>query len=153
VSEIKFELTGWKAILVLIAVVILTGFRFLSFQDKIGDEKLIQNLKQQILSDYLPQDVDRLKQAVESGDHTRISQAAATVTGTEINIESVQMSAPLVDFSTSKDVVVKVVYSLRNGSEVQNRKTLYLLYNHGAVENTWSYCCQTSALSYYLNFQ
>ena len=49
--------------------------------------------------------------------------------------------------------MVKVVYSLAEGSKTRDRKTLYFLYRHGAIGNTWSYQYETSAMRYYLNFK
>jgi hypothetical protein len=64
----------------------------------------------------------------------------------------VKVSAPLLDFSSPRDVVVKVVYSLSDGDRRRDRKTLYYLYRHG-LGNTWSYQYETTSIAYYLNFK
>ncbi|MGA1843334.1 MAG: hypothetical protein ACMUIS_02090 [bacterium] len=78
---------------------------------------------------------------------------AESVTGAKPMIESVQISSPLLDFSTPMDVVVKVVYSLAEGPKTRDRKTVYYLYRHGTIGNTWSYQYETTAVRYYLNFK
>ena len=150
--QVNFKSKGWLAVLALVVLAVFVGFRFMTFQDKSDDQNLVRNLETQILCDYLPRETDRLKEAVDSGDRDRISKVADSVTGAKPKIESVQISSPLLDFSTSREVVVKVVYSLAQGAQTRDRKTLYFLYRYGAMGNTWSCQYQTSAMSYYLNF-
>ena len=75
-----------------------------------------------------------------------------SVTTAKLNVESVQASSPLFNFSTSKDVVVKVTYSLDDASGTRDRKTKYYLFKHGSVGNSWSYKYESNVVSYYLNF-
>ncbi len=152
-SQANIKLSGWQAVLALVVLAVLVGVRFMTFQDKTDDRELMQNLETQIISDYLPKETERLRVAVDSGDRDRISKVADSVTGAKPKIESVQISSPLLDFSTPKDVVVKVVYSLAEGSKSRDRKTLYFLYRHGAIGNTWSYQYETTSMRYYLNFK
>jgi hypothetical protein len=149
----NIKLGGWQAALAILVLVVLAGLRFMAFQDKTNDGKLMDSLKTQIVSDYLPSETAKLQEATNSGDSNRISEVAESVTGAKPKIESVKISAPLFGFSTSGDVLVKVVYSLSEGSKSRDRKTLYLLYSHGAIGNTWSYKHKTTALKYYLNFK
>ena len=152
-SQVNIKLKGWQAVLALIVLIGLAAVRFVTFQDKTDDNDLMRSLETQIMSDYLPKETARLREAVDSGDQSRISQVAESVTGARPQIESVQVSAPLLDLSTPKDVVVKVVYSLAEGSKTRDRKTLYFLYRYGAIGNTWSYQHETTAMRYYLNFK
>ncbi len=149
----NIKLGGWQAVVAIIVLVVLAGIRFVTFQDKMNDRNLMESLKIQIVSDYLPAEAAKLQEATNSGDSDRISEAAESVTGTQPKIESVKISAPLLNFSTSGDVVVKVTYYLSEGSKSRDRKTLYLLYSHGSVGNTWSYRHKTTAVKYYLNFK
>jgi len=152
-SQLNINLKGWQAISALLVLAGLAGVRFMTFQDKKNDTDLIRSLETQIRSDYMPKETARLQAAMDSGDRNKITEAAEAVTGTKPKIESVQISSPLLDFSTSSDVVVKVVYYLTEGSKIRDRKTLYLLYQHGAIGNTWHYQHKTTAISYYLNFK
>ncbi|MGA1796560.1 MAG: hypothetical protein ACMUIL_11950 [bacterium] len=147
------KLKGWQAAVVLAVLVGLVGIRFMTFQDKTDDENLMRDLEMQLKSDYLPEETERLRAAVDSGDMDRISKVAESVTGAKPKIESVQISSPLLDFSTPRDVVVRVVYSLAEGTRTRDRKMLYFLYSHGSIGNTWSYQYETTAVRYYLNFK
>lgn len=149
----NIKLGGWQAAVAIVVLVVLAGIRFVTFQDKMNDRNLMESLKTQIVSDYLPAETARLQAAANSGDSNRISEVAESVTGAQPKIESVKISGPLPGFSTSEDVVVKVTYYLSEGSKSRDRKTLYLLYRHGSVGNTWSYRHKTTALKYYLNFK
>ena len=75
-----------------------------------------------------------------------------SITSTKINIESVQTSFPLFDFTTRKEVVVKDRYSLDDADGNRKKRTNYYLFDHGSLGNVWSYKWDTSALKYYLNF-
>ena len=152
-SQVNIKLKGWQAGLALVVLLGLVAVRFKTFQDKMNDNDLMRSLETQIVSDYLPKETARLREAVDSGDTSRISQVAGSVTGARPKIESVQISSPLLDFSIPKEVVVKVVYSLADGSKTRDRKTLYFLYRYGAIGNTWSYQHETTAMRYYLNFK
>ncbi len=152
-SQANIKLKGWQAVLALIVLVGLGGVRFVTFQDKTDDKNLMRNLETQIKCDYMPKETAKMQAAVDSGNRNKISEAALSVTTAKPKIDSVQISAPLLDFSTSKDVVVKVVYSMTEGSKTRDRETLYFLYRHNALGNTWSYQYKTTAISYYLNFK
>lgn len=152
-SEVNITLKGWKSVLALVVVIGLAGFRFMTFQDRTADNNLMRDLEIQILSDCIPKESARLQAAMDSGETDRISETTQSFIGAKPKIESVQISSPLLVFSTSQDVVVKVVYSLSEGSLTRDRKTLYYLYRHGAIGNTWSLRHKTTALNYYLNFK
>jgi hypothetical protein len=149
----NIKLGGWQAVVAIVVVIIIAGIRFVTFQDKINDRNLMDTLKTQIVSDYLPAETAKLQEATNSGDSNRISEVAESVTRAQPKIESVKISSPLFSFSSSGDVVVRVVYSLAEGSKTRDRKTLYLLYSYGAVGNTWSFKHKTTTLKYYLNFK
>ena len=151
-AEMTIKLQGWHAILAIVLIAGLMGARLMTFQDQLGNAKLMDNLQKQIASDYLPQQAARLQAAMDSGDQQNLSKAARSVTSTDANIESVEISAPLLKFSSPEDVVVKVVYALTQGATVGKSRTLYFLYSYSAVGNVWIYQHQTTASRYYLNF-
>jgi hypothetical protein len=104
------------------------------------------------MSDYYPGEAERLKAVMESGNVSEIGEVAKSITTAKLNIESVQASYALFDFSSSKDVIIKVKYKLDDSSGARNQKTLYYRFKHGSVFNNWQYRYESSALSYYLNF-
>jgi hypothetical protein len=151
-SELKVEFKGWQAIIVIVVLIGGVGARFMTLNDKKDDKALMKALEVQLMSDYYPDMTDKLKAAVDSGDTDEISNAAESVTTTRVSIDSVEASYPLLDFSTPKDVVVKVTYSLNDASGIYQTKTIYYLFRYGGLLNIWQYQYQTNAIKYYLNF-
>ena len=79
--QANVALKGWQAVLALVVLAGVVAVRVLTFRDKTADENLMRNLETQIMSDYLPQETERLRAAVESGDRARISEVAGSVHG------------------------------------------------------------------------
>lgn len=152
-AQLNIHLKGWYAALAVFVIIGLVVFRFLSFQDKIDDKNLMKLIETQIVSEYFPEEVARLQASVDSDDRDLMAQTVKSVTGARPVIESVKISAPLLSFSSSRDVVVKVVYSLSEGSDTRDRKTVYYLVRHGVIGNTWQHRYESNVLSYYLNFR
>ena len=117
-----------------------------------GDTALMQALEVQLMSEYYPDLAARLKSALESGDSEKISKTVESVTTAQLHIDSVKASSPLFNFSSTRNVVVKVTYSLIDAANTTKTETLYYLYSHGGLLNAWSYQYETSALKFYLNF-
>ncbi len=152
-AQLNIDLKGWYAAVAVVIIIGLVIFRFLSFQDKTDDKNLMKLIETHIVSDYFPEEVARLQASVDSGDTDLMAQTVESVTGARPVIESVKISAPLLSFSSSEDVEVKVVYSLSEGSGTRDRKTVYYQVRHGVIGNTWQHRYESNALSYYLNFR
>ncbi len=151
-SEPKINLTGWQAITVVVVLIGVIGVRLMTFNDKKDDKALMRQIEVQLMTDYFPNEAERLKVAYEAGDKDKLQRTVKSVTSAKLNVESVQASYPLFDFSTPKDVVVKVIYSLKDASGTRDRKTKYYLFSHGSLGNIWQYKYEASVVSYYLNF-
>jgi len=150
--EVQVKLRGWQ---VAVAAVVLAGVvavRLVTFSDKKDDRALVQNIEMQLMSEYYPDEAARLRAAYESGDVEATQKVLDSAVSTMCNIDSIRASYPLFDFSTPKDVVVKVTYSLIDSSGPRATETVYYLYSHGAIGNIWSYQYKTTSVSYYLNF-
>jgi hypothetical protein len=143
---------GWQAIAVIVVFLGILGVRLMAFSDKKDNKALMREIELQLLCDYLPNDADRLKAAYETGDMDKLGRVAKSVTSTKLNVDSVQASYPVFDFSARKDVVVKVRYSLNDASGTREKGTNYYLFKHGSLGNVWQYKYDTSEVSYYLNF-
>lgn len=152
-AQLNIQFKGWYSALAVVVIICIVIFRFMSFQDKTDDKKLMKLIETHIVSDYFPEEVVKLKASVDSGDTDLMAHTVKSVTGARPIIESVKISAPLLSFSSPQDVVVKVVYSLSEGSGTRDRKTLYYLVRHGVIGNTWQHRYESNALSYYLNFR
>jgi hypothetical protein len=151
-SEYKFQLTGWQAIVALLILIGIFGIRLMTFSDLRDDETLVKKIELRLMSDYFPDDVENLKAAYESGDPDEFDERVQSVTSTTLNIGSVQASYPLFTFSSPKEVVVKVTYSLDDDSGTRERGTNYYLFKHGSLGNSWSYKRESTVVGYYLNF-
>lgn len=151
-SELQVEFKGWQAIVLVVVLLGVIGARFMTLNDKTDDKTLMKALKVQLMTDYYPDMADKLKAAVNSGDTDEISNAAESVTTTRVAIDSAKASYPVFDFSSPKDVVIKVTYSLNDASGTYQTKTIYYLFKHGGLLNAWQYQYQTNVIKYYLNF-
>ena len=78
--------------------------------------------------------------------------AAKSVTTAKPVVESVRASYPPLDFSSPKDVVVKVTCHLKDSSGIRDRKTKYYRFRYGALGSRWQSPYETSNIAYYLNF-
>jgi hypothetical protein len=151
-SEMKINLKGWHAAIAIVVVLGLAGIRIMTFQDKSNDVNLMNDLERQIKSYYMPRETSRLLLATESGDMKEMAESAESLATTKAKIESVQISSPLLQFSTPMEVVVKVVYAMHEGTQSRDRETFYFLYHHDPIAKTWTWQRKTSATKYYLNF-
>lgn len=151
-SEYKVKLAGWQVIVGVVVLIGLVGVRIMTFSDKTDDDDLMEELELLLMTDYFPDDVERLGAVLETGDRDKVGRVAKSITSTKLNIESVQVSSPLFSFSTSKDVVVKVGYSLIDASGTRDKGTKYYRFNHGSLVKVWQYKFGSNVISYYLNF-
>lgn len=143
------EFSGWKAVAALLVVAAIFGARIVSFSDATDDQDLMADLEMQLMSEYYPTEVERMRTAIEAKD----DDAIRSVLDAKMSIDSVQISSPPLDFSTPKKVVVKVTYSLNDSVGTVKKETVYFLYSHGTIGNTWSYQYKTNEIHYYLNFK
>ena len=151
-SEHKIELTGWKAIVVVVVLIGVLGARLMTFNDKEDDKALMREIEVLLIGDYFPDDVEKLKAVYETGDRDEIERVAKSITSTKVNVDSVQASYPLFDFSSAKKVVIKVRYSLNDASGTREKRTKYYRFKHSSLGNIWQYKLESSIVSYYLNF-
>jgi hypothetical protein len=149
-SEIKVQLTGWQAAVAAVALIGVVVVRVVTIDDMRGDDELMKHINSLLMNEYAPHVAGKLRDAYESGSSDNIATSVKSIIGTNVNIVSVQASYPIFKFSTPKEVVVKVVYSLDTATEPGEEKTIYYLFKHGVFG--WQYQYITSSLSYYLNF-
>jgi hypothetical protein len=147
-AEIK--LSGWQAVVVIVLLIGVIVIRVVTLDDMTGDEDLMAHIDTLLMDEYAPYVADTLRDAFESGDAERLDVSTESVLSTEVNIVSVKASYPVFKFSTPKDVVIKVVFSLDDVSGTGDERTIYYLFRHGTFG--WQYQYITSSMSYYLNF-
>jgi hypothetical protein len=150
--EFNLNIKGWAAIIVAVILVGVIGARLMTFNDKKDDQELMSEIEVQLVAEYLPDDAARLEAAYEGGDEAQLEEVADSITSTEMEVKSVQTSYPLFSFTSSKEVVVKVKYSLNDASGTRKEGTKYYLFEHHSAGNSWSYVYESNTVSYYLNF-
>lgn len=150
--EFRMNSTGWAAIAVAVIILAIVGLRLITFGDMKDDEGLMGALEMQLMTEYLPDDVESLEAAYEAGDIDETDRLVEMVTSTDLNIESVQVSSPMLDIASSGELVVKVRYSLDDDSGTREKGTKYYIFEQGPLGGAWEYQYETSAVSYYLNF-
>ncbi len=151
-TPIQFQVKGWQAIALLVLLIGLLGYRFVSFQDLSDNEAFMRSLNASLLMDYLPGETERVLAAVQAGDPDALEKTQALHQATHPMIDSIQASYPLLSLSSEKDVIVKVVYSLQVGEELREPQTVYLHYTHHSLGNSWIYQHRTTATRYFMNF-
>ena len=152
-AEYNFKLTGWKAVIAIVVLVLIIVFRIVSMSDKRTDEKLMNEINLLLQSEYLPSDVAKMKEMYETGNMEELSEFAKSMVATKIDIKSVKASFPMFNFSTKrKDVVVKVVYTIRDADRIRESNERYDLFTYYPLVKNWRHKYKTSAVSYYLNF-
>lgn len=148
----QVQLTGWKAVAAVVVVIALFGVRLMTFSDQRNNTELMSKLEVHVTSNYLTDQVSQLEQALRSGDPGVQAQGIDSVLSSRVTYHEVMTSYPLFEFSSSKEVVVKVVYSLDDQFGSGPKTTQYFLFNYGGLTDSWSYQRESSELSFYLNF-
>ncbi len=146
------KLTGKKVIIIIIVLIAILVIRIGSMGNKKYDENLMKELNSLLLAEYLPDDATRMKSIYKTGTDKELSNMAKSITTTKVNIESVKASHSIFSFSSKKNVVVKVVYSLYDVNGTRKKGTKYYLFEHYSLGNSWRHKYDVSAMSYYFNF-
>lgn len=151
-SEFKIQLSGKTAVIAVVILVVILGIRLVSFSDKTGDRELTREIELLLMSEYYPDAVSEMQEAYDQGNMDELERLAGAVTRTKLVIESVKTSAPLLSFSSSTDVIVRVEYLLKDESKNSETKRQFYRFKHGAIGNSWQYRSDSNIVSYYLNF-
>ena len=150
-SKLQIQLTGWK---VLVATAIMLGIltvKIMLMQNNIDDQSLMQKLEFELVTELFPNDFDNVQSVLETGNVRELAEIAKHMRNRNITIKSVQSSYPLFNFSSNKEVVVKVTYSIGNEPATKKSTTNYYLFNHGTIGNSWQYIYRSNVVMYYLN--
>ena len=151
--NINIKLSGWKALAVIPAVFVVFGIRIATMNNKKNDTNLMEKVEFELMTEYFPDDVNRMRNLYESGNMDKFDKAAKSITSTKINIKSIKASYSIFDFSSKdKDVVVKVMYSIDDAYGTRKQGIKYYSFKHSPMINRWKYRGKRSSLGYYLNF-
>jgi hypothetical protein len=143
VSDIKFQLSGWKAIAVIGIVVAVAGYRFMAVRTTL-ETGGADELKMWVLADYVRQGLPALEQALEGGDMQAAETQAQQLIASE-RIQFTEMKAR----GTPDDLVVRVKIRVDGGRPPDGREVRYFRMSHSTITG-WRMERETSALGYYL---
>ena len=124
-AEFKVQLSGWWAIVGCLVLVGVVVFRFMTVSDLRDDQELMLQVETLLMNEYAPHVLEKMRSAVDAGDEATIEKTAEVVLGTEVMVQSVEASYPLLKFSLPKEVVVKVVFSLDSSDRSGEKKIIY----------------------------
>jgi hypothetical protein len=152
-QSVGIKLSGWKALAIIPLVVGALGLRVVTITNKKNDANLMREVEFELMTEYFPDDVARLRALYDAGKTDEFTKAVRSTTTTTIDIKSVKASYSIFDFSTKdRDVVVKVVYSLDDASGTRKQGTNYYGFEHSPPINRWKCWGKRSVVNYYLNF-
>jgi hypothetical protein len=150
--EKTIRLTGWSALAVIVVVVGLFGYRVLTLRNLEDNDKLVQEVKILLQTEYLPDDVRNMESLYESGKTEELGKAVESLATTIINIESITAGIPPFNLkSERRKVVTKVVYSITDVNGVRQEGTKYYRFDYAPMVNSWQWGREVTAISYYLN--
>jgi len=144
VTDIKVQLSGWKAIAVIGIVVAVAGYRFMAVRTTL-ETGGADELRFWILADYQRQGLPALEQAIESGDAQAVEEQAQRLIANE-RIQFTDMRAR----GTPDDLVVRVKIHVDGGRPPDGREVRYFRMTHSTITG-WRMTRETTALGYYLN--
>ena len=142
-SDIKLQLSGWKAIAVIGIVVAVAGYRFMAVRTTL-ETGGADELKMWVLADYVRQGLPALEQALESGDMQAAEEQAQQLIAAE-RIQFTEMKAR----GTPDDLVVRVKIRVDGGAPPDGREVRYFRMSHSTITG-WRMERETTKLGYYL---
>jgi len=146
------KLSGWNAMIGIGVLLAIFAVRLATFHDQKGDENLVRQINIELMSDFYPQQVENLKAALASDNKDYVSQETKDIISSRIEIQSVQTSYPLFNYSSPRIVIIKVKFFIKNDSGSGDVKTNYYKFKYGVIGNNWQYIYRSNVISYYLNF-
>ncbi len=144
-SEIKIKLTGWKAVLVIVAVAGFLGYRYYTLHTTVATEAA-DELRFWLAAEYMAAGLPALEQAVESGDAVAAEIQAQEILARE-RIEFTELSAR----GSPEDVVVRAEILVDGRAPPVGGPVRYFRMEHSMVTG-WRMQREVHAISYYLKF-
>ena len=144
-SEIKFKLTGWRAIVVLLGVLAFLVYRYNALHTTVATGAA-EELRFWLAAEYIAAGLPALEQAVESADPAAAELQAQDVLARE-RIEFTELSAR----GTPDDVVIRAEISVDGHAPPVGDPVRYFRMKHSMVTG-WRMQHEVHAISYYLKF-
>jgi len=144
-SEIKIKLTGWKAIVAILAVLAFLAYRYNAMHTTVATEAA-DELRFWLAAEYMAAGLPALEQAVESGDAVAAEIQAQEILARE-RIEFPDLSAR----GSPEDVVVRAEILVDGRAPPVGKPVRYFRMEHSMLTG-WRMQREVHAISYYLRF-
>ena len=144
-SGIKIKLTGWKAIVAILAVLAFLAYRYNAMHTTVATEAA-DELRFWLAAEYMAAGLPALEQAVESGDAVAAEIQAQEILARE-RIEFPDLSAR----GSPEDVVVRAEILVDGRAPPVGKPVRYFRMEHSMLTG-WRMQREVHAISYYLRF-
>ena len=144
----KYAFSGGGGIVALVLAIGCAAFQFSSYSE-ITDQGLRRDLALRLSEGADRRFADQLQTAKDTGDLSTLGGAIEELREPVV-FHKIKASSPLLEWSSTSDVIVRVEYSLKNQGAAK-MQTKYLRYKKRAWGN-WEYRGSSSEASYYMNF-
>jgi len=147
-TEKTIKISGLNAIIVAVILLAVVLIR-LTTMGQNTDEALRSALEVQLMSEFYPNQVARLKTVLKQTDLEAIEEGTSSILKAKINISAVATSYPVLDFSSPKNVIVKVTYDL---DDEAGDRVIFYRFKEVLLGSKWLYQSESNVISFYLNF-
>ena len=152
-ENISINLTGWKVLVIIPVFILIIIIRIATINNMESNSKLLEKVNFELMTEFYPDEVDKMKSLYESGDVEEFSRSVKSVTTAKININTIKASYKIFNFSSkTKEVVVKVDYSIDDEYGTQRKGENYYRFEYKPMINGWHCLGKSSSVFYYLNF-
>jgi hypothetical protein len=141
----ELKVTGWKAIVVLIAIVAFALYRFQAARETLPTDGA-DEIKLWLTSEYISAGLPALEQAVDANDSIAVTAMANEILSRDrVTFRTISARGAL------DDLVVKVDIRVDGGPPPVGDDTRYFRMHYSTVTG-WIMDYETNAVAYYLNF-
>lgn len=120
----KIQLTGWKAVLLILVIVGFTGYRILGVHDVSDNTGLVQAIQTELENKIRRQILPELQEAYNNNNLEEARELQEELSDYEVEVHKVISSEPIIPFLSSKEFMVGVTFSYAMEPEVN--ETVYL---------------------------
>ena len=153
-ADIKFKLTGGQAAIGIVLLLAFFGYRISTIgNDMRTDEDLMMKVEQEIMSEYLPNELEKVKKAIEKVGEEAMFDRVGELGTTKIDIQELKISYPFYVFSIgSKEGVVKVKFVLSDDNGVIKDGINFYRFEYHPIGGIWYLPRKSSKYDYMMKF-
>jgi uncharacterized protein HemX len=141
----QIKVTGWKAIAVVVVVVAIVAFRFVS-QNRTLQTEAVEQIKTELAAEYARQLLPQLQQAAQAqspADEAQTEQLVRQLSTDNIEITSITARG------SGDDIVARVDIVVDGGLPSDGKSTRYYKMEYSTVTG-WRFRYEVGKWSYYL---